>query len=107
MTERLVGSLVVASPTLLDPNFYRSVVLLMAHTDDGAVGVVLDRPLDLPAGDYDLAITAADDDIANAVLTGTATVTNGLDASRPSVTVAVPVSTALAMSSSAAVIARS
>lgn len=52
MTERLVGSLVIASPTLLDPNFYRSVVLLMAHNDDGAVGVVLDRPLELPAGDY-------------------------------------------------------
>lgn len=38
-------------------------------------------PLDLPAGDYDLAITAADDDIANAVLTGQATVTDGLNAS--------------------------
>lgn len=38
-------------------------------------------PLDLPAGTYDLAITAADDDIANAVLTGQATVTDGLNAS--------------------------
>lgn len=38
-------------------------------------------PLDLPAGDYDLAITAADDDIANAVLEDTATVTDGLNAS--------------------------
>ncbi|MDH3464068.1 MAG: DUF4397 domain-containing protein [Acidimicrobiia bacterium] len=38
-------------------------------------------PLDLPAGDYDLAIAAADDDIANAVLTGQATVTDGLNAS--------------------------
>ena len=38
-------------------------------------------PLALPAGSYDLAITAADDDIANAVLTGTADVTDGLNAS--------------------------
>ena len=38
-------------------------------------------PLDLPAGDYELAITAAGDDVANAVLEGTASVTNGLNAS--------------------------
>ncbi|MDH3306342.1 MAG: DUF4397 domain-containing protein [Acidimicrobiia bacterium] len=38
-------------------------------------------PLELPAGDYSLAITAADDTVANAVLTGSATVTDGLDAS--------------------------
>lgn len=50
--ERFPGRLLVASPTLLDPNFYRSVVLLMAHNDDGAVGVVLDRPLELAAADY-------------------------------------------------------
>ena len=52
MTERYPGRLLIASPTLLDPNFYRSVVLVMAHNDDGAVGVVLDRPLDLAAADY-------------------------------------------------------
>jgi len=51
-TQRYPGGLLIASPTLLDPNFYRSVVLLMAHNDDGAVGVVLDRPLDLTAADY-------------------------------------------------------
>lgn len=38
-------------------------------------------PLELPAGDYELAITAADGDIADAVLEGTATVTDGLNAS--------------------------
>ncbi len=50
--ERHAGRLLVASPTLFDPNFYRSVVFVMAHNDDGAVGVVLDRPLDLAAADY-------------------------------------------------------
>jgi putative transcriptional regulator len=50
--ERYAGRLLVASPTLLDPNFYRSIVFLMAHNDDGAIGVVLDRPLDLAAADY-------------------------------------------------------
>jgi putative transcriptional regulator len=34
----------VASPTLRDPNFYRSVVLVLEHTGEGAVGLVLNRP---------------------------------------------------------------
>ena len=38
------GHLLVASPHLLDPNFVRTVVLLIQHTDDGAFGVVLNRP---------------------------------------------------------------
>ncbi len=38
-------------------------------------------PLDLPAGSYDLAVTAAGDSVDNAVLTATADVTDGLNAS--------------------------
>lgn len=43
----LQGQLLVASPALGDPNFERTVVLVLAHGDDGAVGVVLNRPSDL------------------------------------------------------------
>jgi len=39
-----VGDLLVAAPMLLDPNFERSVVLLLDSDDDGALGVVLNRP---------------------------------------------------------------
>lgn len=40
------GSLLVATPVLVDPNFARTVVMLISD-DDGAVGVVLNRPSDL------------------------------------------------------------
>lgn len=39
------GRLLVATPPLADPNFDRTVVYMLEHTDDGAVGVVLNRPL--------------------------------------------------------------
>ena len=40
------GKLLVATPPLTDPNFDRTVVYMLEHTTDGAVGVVLNRPLD-------------------------------------------------------------
>lgn len=42
--DSLAGSLLVATPLLIDPNFYRTVILLIQHDDDGCVGVVLNRP---------------------------------------------------------------
>ena len=35
--------LLVAGPGLLDPNFRRTVVLILEHNDDGALGLVLNR----------------------------------------------------------------
>lgn len=43
------GRLMVATPLIGDSNFERSVVLLLAHGPDGAFGVVLNRPSDVPA----------------------------------------------------------
>ena len=40
----LTGKLLVASPELGDPNFSRTVVLLVDHDESGALGVVLNRP---------------------------------------------------------------
>ena len=43
------GRLLVASPSLSDPNFRRAVVLLLEHSDEGALGLVLNRPTPLVA----------------------------------------------------------
>jgi putative transcriptional regulator len=51
MTESLRGKLLVASPTLVDPNFARSVVLITEHNEDGAMGVVLNRPSETDVGE--------------------------------------------------------
>jgi putative transcriptional regulator len=44
MEESLTGQLLLASPSLRDPNFARAVVLIGVHNDEGAMGVVLNRP---------------------------------------------------------------
>jgi putative transcriptional regulator len=45
--ESYAGSLLVAHPSMLDPNFRRAVLFISAHTaDDGALGVILNRPLE-------------------------------------------------------------
>ena len=52
-TEPLAGSLLLAHPVLTDGNFRRTVVLLTAHSaDTGALGVVLNRPMDTTLGEY-------------------------------------------------------
>lgn len=48
----LAGHLLVATPGLLDPNFVRTVVLLLEHGADGSVGVVLNRPTEEPVASH-------------------------------------------------------
>ena len=42
--DSLRGRLLVASPALVDPNFRRTVVLVAEHSEEGAMGLVLNRP---------------------------------------------------------------
>jgi putative transcriptional regulator len=49
--ESLQGKLLVSSPSLLDPNFRKTVVLVAQHDDDGAMGLVLSRPSEVAAAD--------------------------------------------------------
>jgi len=47
----LRARLLVASPTLRDPNFDRTVVLVLESGATGAVGIVLNRPSEVPLDD--------------------------------------------------------
>src|SRR3954463_7615479 len=51
MEESLRGKLLIAGPTLLDPNFARTVILIAEHTDEGAMGLVLNRPAETLVAD--------------------------------------------------------
>lgn len=41
------GRLLIAAPALVDPNFQRAVVLMLEHSPDGALGLILNRPTPL------------------------------------------------------------
>jgi putative transcriptional regulator len=49
--EFLTGQLLIAMPTLEDPRFVHSVIYVCAHTPEGAMGLVLNRPLERPRFD--------------------------------------------------------
>ena len=47
----LTNQLLVAMPTLADPNFTQTVTLICEHTSKGALGIILNRPLQMALGD--------------------------------------------------------
>jgi len=49
--ESLTGRLLVATPALKDPNFERTVVMLVAHETGGTLGVVLNRATEITVAD--------------------------------------------------------
>src|SRR2546429_6526132 len=42
--KSLQGQFLIASPHLADTNFYKGVVLMIKHDDEGAMGLILNRP---------------------------------------------------------------
>jgi putative transcriptional regulator len=62
--DSLRGKLILAGPMLKDPNFDRTVVLITEHNEDGAMGLVLNRPSEATVGDAvpDLTWVADPDD---------------------------------------------
>jgi len=44
----LTDHLLIAMPGLADPNFHHTVTYVCAHSEEGALGIVINRPLDIP-----------------------------------------------------------
>jgi putative transcriptional regulator len=45
--DTLQGQFLIASSKLADPNFFRTVVLIVRHNEEGAMGMVVNRPASL------------------------------------------------------------
>lgn len=45
------GRLLVANPDLEDPNFRRTVIVMLTHDVEGALGLVINRPTDIPVAE--------------------------------------------------------
>jgi putative transcriptional regulator len=52
MENSLAPGLLIAMPQLVDPNFAKSVVLLVHHDEDGAMGLVVNRRADVALGSF-------------------------------------------------------
>jgi putative transcriptional regulator len=52
LSRNFAGSLLVAHPNMLDPNFRRTVLFVSEHDpNEGALGVIINRPLDKPVAE--------------------------------------------------------
>ncbi len=51
MDSPLKGKVLIASPALQDPNFARSVVLIVQHDENGAMGLIINRALETTVGE--------------------------------------------------------
>ena len=63
----LTNQFLIAMPSLQDPNFHRTVTYLCAHNEEGAMGIVINRPLDLKLGEVldHMSIEIANDRVNN------------------------------------------
>jgi putative transcriptional regulator len=63
----LTGHLLIAMPTMLDPNFERTVTYICEHSEQGALGLVINQPLDIDIGEVldQLSLPATDPGVAN------------------------------------------
>ncbi len=66
----LTNQFLIAMPSLADPNFHQTVTYICEHNDAGALGIVINRPLELRLGDLleHLEISTEDLDIASAIV---------------------------------------
>ncbi len=55
-TQNLKNNFLIAMPTMADPSFFRSVTYLCDHNADGAMGIIINRPLDTTLSEIALQI---------------------------------------------------
>ncbi len=62
MTTNLTNHFLIAMPSLKEPNFYQTVTYICAHNGDGAMGIVINRPMKIILGEVleEMDIKAAD-----------------------------------------------
>ena len=68
--DSLSGRFLVASPQLVDPNFVRTVVLVIEHTPEGALGLVVNRPTNKTVGELLSEVGAAPPDCRRPLFLG-------------------------------------
>ena len=66
LESSLANHLLVAMPSLTDPNFSQTVALICEHTHKGALGIVLNKPLPMTLSDVlsQMKLEPSSDDIA-------------------------------------------
>lgn len=62
--DSLCNQLLIAMPGMEDPNFSSSVTLICEHSDDGALGIVINKPLQLQLGDVFRQLSLSESDAA-------------------------------------------
>jgi len=50
-STNLTNQFLIAMPALMDPNFYQTVTYICAHNEDSAMGIVINRPLNIGLGE--------------------------------------------------------
>ena len=66
-TTSLTNHFLIAMPALADPNFYHTVTYICAHNEDGAMGIIINRPLGLSLGEVlqQMQVSASSDHIVH------------------------------------------
>jgi putative transcriptional regulator len=66
----LTGHLLIAMPSMADPNFIRTVTYVCEHNDEGALGIIVNRPLEMALAEVfqQLALDGADPALAKQIV---------------------------------------
>ena len=66
-TTYLTGHLLIAMPSMADPNFHHTVTYICEHNEHGALGLIINRPLDIDLGEVfqQLSLPGTSDNMAN------------------------------------------